>query len=102
MQEQHFYNVERDYQSACVSYFLCSEQITNQATLLRTNMYATIKYESLYMLNIMDSFDSLATFQKSYQDKKNELMKKKQKLFEEGNVSKWNLKDSSIDKSNKE
>ena len=65
-------------------------------------MYATIKYESLYMLNIMDSFDSLATFQKSYQDKKNELMKKKQKLFEEGNVAKWNLKESNIDKSNKE
>lgn len=52
------------------------------------------------MLNILDGFDSLATVQQKYQDAKSALTKKKVKLFEEGNVEKWET-DRKVDKSNK-
>lgn len=63
-------------------------------------MYSILKYESLYMLNILDGFDSLATVQQKYQDAKLALTKKKVKLFEEGNVEKWEA-DRKVDKTNK-
>ena len=44
-------------------------------------MYSMIKYESLYMLNIMDSFTGLQSFQEKYLEQKNALAKKKEKLF---------------------
>ncbi len=49
-------------------------------------MYSLLKYESLYMLSILDGFDSLAAVQQKYQDYKAVLTKKKLKLFEEGNT----------------
>lgn len=52
------------------------------------------------MLNILDGFDSLATVQQKYQDAKAALTKKKVKLFEEGNVEKWEA-DRKFDKTNK-
>ena len=52
-------------------------------------MYSILKYESLYMLNIIEGFDSLATVQQKYQQAKNVLSKKKLKLFEEANFDKW-------------
>ena len=52
------------------------------------------------MLNILDGFDSLATVQQKYQDAKLALTKKKVKLFEEGNVEKWEA-DRKVDKTNK-
>lgn len=63
-------------------------------------MYSILKYESLYMINILDAFDSLATVQQKYQDAKSALTKKKVKLFEEGNVEKWEA-DRKVDKTNR-
>jgi hypothetical protein len=45
-------------------------------------MYSLLKYESLYMLNIVEGFDSLTSVQQKYQDAKTALTKKKLKLFE--------------------
>jgi hypothetical protein len=59
-----------------------------------------IKYESLYLLNIMDSFTCLNSFQEKYLEQKNSLAKKKEKLFAEGQVEKWEL-ERKIDKSNR-
>lgn len=44
-------------------------------------MYSILKYESLYMLNIIEGFDSLATVQQKYQEAKANLSRKKIKLF---------------------
>lgn len=52
------------------------------------------------MLNVLDNYDTLATFQQKFQDTSSTLAKKKQKLFEEGNVEKWEL-EQKVDKNNK-
>lgn len=54
-------------------------------------------------MNILDCFENLAGYQKKYEEAKNSILKTKLKLFEEGNVEKWNL-DAGVkvsDKSNK-
>ena len=50
-----------------------------------------VKYESLSMLSLKGEFDRLATLQKEFTDKKLSLIQKKEKLYEEGNMSKWGL-----------
>jgi hypothetical protein len=72
----------------------------NQALIFRTEYYSLIKYDSLYMLNLIDNFEVLHGIQDKFQAGKNALLRKKEKLFQEGNVSKWEL-ESNINKSNK-
>jgi hypothetical protein len=43
------------------------------------------------MLDILDSFDSLAELQRNYQASKTALIKKKLRLYEEANMSRWGL-----------
>lgn len=48
----------------------------------------------------MDSFTGLQSFQEKYLEQKNALAKKKEKLFSEGQMEKWEL-EKKIDKSNR-
>lgn len=43
------------------------------------------------MLNMIECYDRLASLQQSYIDQKMALLKRKEKLYEEGNMSKWGL-----------
>lgn len=43
------------------------------------------------MINMLDNFDSLAALQKDFQVSKYNLMRKKLKLYQEGNMQKWGL-----------
>jgi ribosomal protein L21E len=46
------------------------------------------------MLDVLDSFDTLAELQRSFQASKSGLIRKKLKLYEEGNMTKWGLNES--------
>lgn len=43
------------------------------------------------MINMLDSLDNLAEMQKNYQDSKAALIRKKLKLYEQGNITKWGI-----------
>ena len=82
LSQQLLHPSQRDDDQTGVPPFSLRGQITNQARIFRTEMYSLLKYESLYMLNILDGFDSLAAVQQKYQDAKAVLSKKKMKFFE--------------------
>ena len=46
------------------------------------------------MLNTLDNFNNLAEIQKNYQEFKYNLMRKKLRLYEEGNTAKWGLNET--------
>ena len=48
-----------------------------------------MKYEYLCQVNYLDGLDKLALIQNSYKEARAALNKKKERLFEEGNISKW-------------
>jgi hypothetical protein len=52
-------------------------------------MYGLVKYESLFMINLMDSLQGLADKQQKFNDVRINLLKRKIKLYELGDVSKW-------------
>ena len=52
-------------------------------------MYGLVKYESLFMINLMDSLQVLAEKQQSFNDVRTALLKRKLKLYEFNDVSKW-------------
>jgi hypothetical protein len=81
LSQQLLHSPQRNDDPTRVLLSLPSGQITNQARIFRTEMYSLLKYESLYMLSILDGFDSLAAVQQKYQDYKAVLTKKKLKLF---------------------
>lgn len=72
----------------------------NQALIFRTEFYSLIKYDSLYMLNLIDNFEVLNNISEKYQERKNTLLRKKEKLFAEGVVEKWEL-ERKVDKTNR-
>ena len=41
------------------------------------------------MLNLLDHFEVLNSIQEKYNTTKNALLKKKEKLYSEGNMDKW-------------
>lgn len=52
-------------------------------------MYGLVKYESLFMINLMDSLQVLAEKQQTFNDVRTALLKRKLKLYEFNDVSKW-------------
>ena len=52
------------------------------------------------MINLIDNFQVLAEIKEKFKAGKDTLLKKKEKLFAEGNMQKWQL-EKKIDKSNK-
>lgn len=52
-------------------------------------MYGLVKYESLFMINLMDSLQVLAEKQQNFNDVRTALLKRKLKLYELNDVSKW-------------
>ena len=66
-----------------------SELLKKQAQTFRTQIYSAVKYEYLSQISYLDGLDRLAIIQNSYKEARNGLDKKKQKLYEEGNTSKW-------------
>lgn len=54
-----------------------SEMLLKQAKTFRTEIYSTIKYQSLNLLNTLEAFDKLKAFQHQYVETKNILFKKK-------------------------
>ena len=90
-------NVEIPYCSSNL-YTILSESssklgdvLAKQAQVFRTEIYGSIKYESMNMINVLEAFDKLKTFQQEYFDSKASLFRKKERLFEEGNMHKWGL-----------
>ena len=83
-----------------VSLDLCREQLLNQATIFRTEYYSLIKYDSLYMINLVDNFQVLSELKEKFKVGQQALLRKKEKLFSEGQVDKWEL-ERNVDKSNK-
>lgn len=43
------------------------------------------------LLNTLEAFDKLKAFQEQYLLTKNTLLRKKEKLYDEGNMAKWGL-----------
>lgn len=43
------------------------------------------------MLDILDSFDALAELQRNFQQSKSALIRRKLRLYEEGNMAKWGM-----------
>lgn len=68
-----------------------AEMLQRQAKAFRTEIYSSVKYQSLNLTNILEAFDKLKAFQNQYIQTKNILFKKKQKLYDEGIMSKWGL-----------
>lgn len=52
-------------------------------------MYGLVKYESLFMINLMDSLQVLAEKQQGFNEVRTALLKRKLKLYELNDVSKW-------------
>lgn len=52
-------------------------------------MYGLVKYESLFMVNLMDSLQVLAEKQQGFNEVRTALLKRKLKLYETNDVSKW-------------
>lgn len=52
-------------------------------------MYGLVKYESLFMINLMDSLQVLAEKQQNFNDVRTALLKRKLKLYELNDMSKW-------------
>jgi len=46
------------------------------------------------MLDVLDSFDALADLQRNFQQSKSALIRRKLRLYEEGNMTKWGLSDN--------
>ena len=75
------------------SYYLryFRDLLNEQAKTFRKQIYSLINYESYDLLNLIESYDKLASMQQSYIDQKMALIRRKEKLFEEGNMAKWGL-----------
>lgn len=58
-----------------------AEMLEKQAKAFRTEIYSSIKYQSLNLLNTLEAFDKLKAFQSQYVETKNTLFKKKERLF---------------------
>lgn len=52
-------------------------------------MYGLVKYESLFMINLLDSLQGLAEKQQTFTDVRVNLLKRKLKLYEMNDISKW-------------
>ena len=76
--------------------------LAEQAKTFRKEVYSLVKYESLSMISMIEEFDKLANIQKEYMEKKKVLLAKKEKLYEEGNMSKWGLTEKLANKPGKD
>lgn len=68
-----------------------SVQLQEQARSFRRDIYSLMKYESLTRINVLEYMDQLAVKQQEYNQAKLNLMKKKEKLYNEGKMEKWGL-----------
>ena len=87
--EQLLYHPQRVSWPLSVIPKLFSEQLLNQATIFRTEYYSLIKYDSLYMINLVDNFQVLSELKEKFKIGQQALLRKKEKPFLEGQVDKW-------------
>jgi len=63
--------------------------LEDQAKTFRTEIYSLVKYEYLNTSSNLEHFDKLVSLQKKYTHDRNNLHKRKDKLYEEGVMSRW-------------